>query len=113
MNCGVCNHREVCRWFPNPEEYCSDYEPERPNGEWKKEPCGYLAVHKCSNCGFDGNQLWHYCPNCGAIMSANGRQVTGKLNSEIIKSNSEIIKSNSEVVPDYRDGWKLKEGGEK
>ena len=34
MNCGVCNHREVCRCFPNPEEYCSDYEPERPHGEW-------------------------------------------------------------------------------
>lgn len=35
------------------------------------------------------------CPNCGEKM---------------VPSNSEIENSKSEIVPDYRDGWKLKEG---
>ena len=26
--------------------------------------------------------------------------------------NSEIEKSKSKIIPDYRDGWKLKEGGQ-
>lgn len=40
---------------------------ERPHGEWIKFTLegGFLSTHKCSNCGFHGNQLWHFCPNCG------------------------------------------------
>lgn len=43
---------------------------ERPHGEWIKFTLegGFLSSHKCSNCGFHGNQLWHFCPNCGADM---------------------------------------------
>lgn len=41
---------------------------ERPHGEWGKKTFGYLSTHDCSNCGFNGNQLWHFCPNCGADM---------------------------------------------
>lgn len=43
-NCGTCNHREVCRCFPNPEEYCCDFEPERPHGEWI--PCSERLPEK-------------------------------------------------------------------
>ena len=45
-------------------------EPDRPHGEWIKFTLegGFLSSHKCSNCGFNGNQLWHFCPNCDADM---------------------------------------------
>ena len=46
-------------------------EPEEiKQGEWTKFTLegGFLSSHKCSNCGFHGNQLWHFCPNCGADM---------------------------------------------
>ena len=68
MNCGVCNHREVCRCFPNPEEYCSDYEPERPHGEWKPDGT-------CSECGVYSSlnkDTTYFCPNCGADMRKEG-----------------------------------------
>lgn len=41
---------------------------ERPHGEWVKKTYGYLSAHECSECGFNGNQLWHFCPICGADM---------------------------------------------
>ena len=46
----------------------------RPQGEWIKFTLegGFLSSHKCSNCGFNGNQLWHFCPNCGASMRREG-----------------------------------------
>ena len=48
---------------------------DRPQGEWKNAPYGYyFGIHKCSNCGFYGNQLWHFCPNCGALMKKEGEQ---------------------------------------
>lgn len=47
---------------------------ERPHGEWGKRTYGYLSTHDCSNCGFNGNQLWHFCPNCGAVMSEEGQR---------------------------------------
>lgn len=91
MNCGVCNHREVCRCFPNPEEYCSDYEPERPHGEWiehrTQDIFGYFhSEYECSNCHDDVFQKteWQFCPNCGASM---------------ISSNSKIEKSKSAICP--------------
>lgn len=95
-------------------------EPERPHGEW--EALGFqqgYAFCRCSNCHkttrlyrdsknefcciADIRKKVVSCMYCGADMSANDRQVTGKLNSKIEKSKSEI-------VPDYRDGWRLKEG---
>ena len=84
MNCGVCNHRKVCRCFPNPEEYCSDFEPERPHGEWIYHKND--KVFECSEChyNFDEDEfgleipqvnatwvkvcVYNFCPNCGADM---------------------------------------------
>lgn len=80
MNCGVCNHREVCRCFPNPEEYCSDYEPERPHGKWIEKtgmrPPEDKGVKFCSNCMNRQPRefITHkpiepdFCPKCGADM---------------------------------------------
>ena len=74
---------------------------QRPHGEWIKFTLegGFLSSHKCSNCGFNGNQLWHFCPSCGASM-----RVKDELNRVSKELNSEIEKSKSEIVPDYRDG---------
>ena len=44
------------------------YEKLRPHGEWKKRTIGYLSTHECSNCDFNGDWLWNFCPNCGAKM---------------------------------------------
>ena len=73
----------------------------RPQGEWlpsilkgtKKDS----GAWKCSVCGKSPIFALKsdFCPNCGALM---------------ISSNSEIEKSKSEIVPDYRDGWRLREG---
>ena len=95
---------------------------ERPHGEWEKygdkieayDIAGHKTwgqKRKCTNCGFVKTYIEDFgfysnCPSCGASMSANDRQVTGKLNSEIEKSKSEI-------VPDYHDGWRLRGGAEK
>ena len=46
---------------------------DRPHGEWGKKTFGYLSTHECSECGFDGNWLWHFCPNCGADMRKEGK----------------------------------------
>ena len=63
---------------------------ERPYGEWI-ENTRYKRKGKkfldCSRCHYGENgdiiceisKVPNYCPNCGAIMSANGRQVIGKL----------------------------------
>lgn len=55
---------------------------ERPHGEWKYHK--YDRDFECSSCNtrYDIDlpvKTWDYCPNCGASMSANDRQVTGKL----------------------------------
>ena len=80
---------------------------ERPQSEWIKFTLegGFLSSYKCLNCGFNGNQLWHFCPSCGAEM-----RVKNELNRVSKELNSEIEKSKSEIVPDYRDGWRLREG---
>lgn len=73
-------------------------ERERPHGEWKKvgdrvEAYDISGIktwgqkYECSNCGFlktyiEDFGFYSICPNCGADMSANDRQVTGKLDSE-------------------------------
>ncbi|MBO7695988.1 MAG: hypothetical protein J6T10_25420 [Methanobrevibacter sp.] len=63
---------------------------ERPHGEWI-ENTRYKRKGKkfldCSRCHYGENgdiicevsKLPNFCPNCGASMSANDRQVTGKL----------------------------------
>ena len=74
-------------------------ENDRPHGEWKKVGTSVM----CSICehgwgkGHAPKDLkdYNFCPNCGALT---------------ISSNSEIEKSKSEIVPDYRDGWRLREG---
>lgn len=65
---------------------------QRPHGEWiYKDMKGQF----CSVC--DKQSVWefNFCPNCGALM---------------VSSNSETENSKSEIVPDYRDGWRLREG---
>ena len=72
IDCTKCAHYYVCREVRDgyaTKTSCDYYEEERPQGEWKNEPYGYLlGIHKCSNCGFYGNQLWHFCPSCGLKM---------------------------------------------
>lgn len=73
---------------------------ERPHGEWiDHSDEGYVECPFCEHATTcdDNIEELHYCFFCGASM---------------ISSNSEIEKSKSEIVPDYRDGWRLKEGGE-
>lgn len=68
-------------------------EPDRPHGEWKPigEPddLGIHSWHICSSCGFRTTwhmvDIFHFCPNCGASMQANDRQVTGKLDENTQK----------------------------
>ena len=126
--CDKCIHDKVCL-LSKSRASCSLFDESRPHGEWvwkKDEDALRTYDLLCSECGYktftcenydnveqakkvvddrlrEGKTLFPFCPNCGAKMSANDRQVTGKLNSEIEKSKSEI-------VPDYRDGWRLKEG---
>ena len=107
--------------------YEIDHSPtvERPHGEWIKFTLegGFLSSHKCSKCGFNGNQLWHFCPSCGASMRVKDElnrvscpscgasmRVKDELNRVSKELNSEIEKSKSEIVPDFRDGWRMKEG---
>lgn len=74
---------------------------ERPHGEWK-------ADGTCSECGVYSSlnkSVTYFCPNCGADM-----RVKNELNRVSKELNSKIEKSKSEIVPDYRDGWRMKEG---
>lgn len=106
--CEKCIHYDICRY---PLEYrafpdtCRKYEEKRPHGEWEWQT---EDKYRCTNCNANvrveecmNEPQYDFCPKCCASMSANDRQVTGKLNSEIEKSKSEI-------VPDYRDGWRLR-----
>ena len=96
--CEKCIHYEVCRypleWRAFPDT-CWKYEEEIPHGEWLEQ----ILSTECSVCHKRFEYLPYdyrnFCPNCGSPM---------------ISSNSEIEKSKSEIVPDYRDGWRLKEG---
>lgn len=64
MNCGACNHHKVCRCFPNPEEYCSDYEPERKHGEWVSKPKRVQVDETDEERIFETRQEW-FCSSCG------------------------------------------------
>lgn len=66
-NCGTCNHREVCRCFPNPEEYCCDFEPERPHGEWNVRH-DTMYHFECPFCKYLHQYKDNFCPLCGADM---------------------------------------------
>ena len=95
-----------CQHSKETEKALEVLQEERPHGEWKRGQGSYgFPVHECSKCGFHGNQLWHFCPSCGASM-----RVKYELNRVSKELNSEIEKSKSEIVPDYRDGWRLREG---
>ena len=62
-------------------------EEARPNGEWKVDNKIYCSECGESICDFIPNPTDavglilsnNFCPNCGASMQANDRQVTGKL----------------------------------
>ena len=95
MNCGVCNHREVCRCFPNPEEYCSDFEPERPHGEWVEVP-KYNGFYVCSKClerlGGDFERFDHwemkkenFCGVCGSDNRLSPSQDCMKRGEQVCK----------------------------
>lgn len=99
--CENCIHFCVCVFRDGTQitaSCCAFYEQnKRPHGEWVKEGKRYRYFFRCTNCNTPCGKEYYFCPNCGASM---------------IPSNSEIEKSKSEIVPDYRDGWRLKEGGE-
>lgn len=93
MTCNdKCIHYPVCEQkkydFANIDE-CQYYEEERPHGEWKDNRCsvcGEKAQEEVDAYGTaDGYILTPYCPWCGASMSANDRQVTGKLDENTQK----------------------------
>ena len=82
----MCNHREVCRCFPNPEEYCSDYEPERPHGEWifkngkyRCTACGEKAIYVYPGLSTIPKAiLTDFCPKCGVQMNAKQLEMIRK-----------------------------------
>lgn len=79
--------KEISRTMLGDETLCIDYE------NFTCSKCGLVLDRLLYN--VDGSPFYKFCPNCGALM---------------ISSNSEIEKSKSEIVPDYRDGWRLREG---
>lgn len=91
---------------------------EPKKGEWGRNghctECGYRKPFEYTNYSSNGITKYYanYCHNCGADMrklQANGKQVKNELNRVSKELNSEIEKSKSEIVPDYRDGWRLKD----
>ena len=56
-DCPDCaeDHRQLAEWLTELKER------REKQGEWIKFTLegGFLSSHKCSNCGFCGNQLWH------------------------------------------------------
>ena len=90
---------------------------EPKQGEWIDISDGWQeGTFRCSSCqmefvlieGTPEDNEYNFCPNCGADM-----RVKNELNRVSKELNSEIEKSKSEIVPDYRDGWRLREGDEK
>ena len=78
------------------------------HGEWiyhKEWELDGECAFECSKCGMGTDVDYNFCPNCGANM-----RVKDELNRVSKELNSEIEKSKSEIVPDYRDGWRLREG---
>ena len=87
--CKSCSHQIVCLHASRDIKGCAyyeKYEEQRPHGEW-------IFKHNssdiwCSNCDENFNEIpqkFLFCPNCGASMQANDRQVTGKLDENTQK----------------------------
>lgn len=86
---------------------------QRPHGEWITV-CTLPIIQKCSNCKYvrkSGVEIYNFCPNCGAKMQANDRQVTGKLNSEICPcidccklDNSELCRKGCSDYQKWKEG---------
>ena len=71
---------------------------EKPQGEWNYIQAG-MAV--CPFCGATPhNDYKNFCAKCGALMSANYRQVTGKLNEEPKDSHAEYWNS----IGEWKEG---------
>ena len=66
-------------------------------GEWIEILRHYTGA--CSICGKVA-EITNFCPNCGASMSANDRQVTGKLNEEPKDSHAEYWNS----IGEWKEG---------
>lgn len=52
------------------EKGLSEWETERPQGEWIKDEEHSITINmfKCSNCGGGGYPSFKYCSHCGALM---------------------------------------------
>ena len=62
---GVCERREYCK-----DEYCEDYMPKRPQGEWiaRNNNNPHCSYFQCSVCGIKKKYTHNFCPICGADM---------------------------------------------
>ena len=92
MKCETCLHNEICRFNNIPtfgmDNVACQYEAHELSGEWIDT--GY-GTSRCSVCG-EKCQTYcmdkprdRYCLWCGASMSANDRQVIGKLDENTQK----------------------------
>lgn len=66
--CFLCDHIEVCKWYPT----CGCEFRQiggKPAGRWifYEQKDGYLW--KCSNCKGNFDQMFSFCPYCGAKMT--------------------------------------------
>lgn len=47
--------------------------PNRKKGKWKPNHIYmYGTIFNCDKCGFEAEDTFHYCPNCGAQMEVDG-----------------------------------------
>lgn len=103
IDCDNCIHNLVCNREQHLKEHCIFFEKPRPHGEWRDfSDDGYVECPFCEHattCNDDIEEL-HFCFFCGASMSANDKQVTGKLNSESKDSHAEYWNS----IGEWKEG---------
>ena len=83
------HHRQLADWLKELKEL---REQKRPHGEWVARRNPTTGQIYCSVCGSESShdsygdcEETDFCPNCGASMSANDRQVTDKLDENTQK----------------------------
>lgn len=67
---------EIYRYLCDGLEECENAEPERENGKWIEHDDWYGVYYECSVCkepftlidGTPQDNLYNFCPNCGAEM---------------------------------------------